>query len=73
MKADACIHLRWYNKNKAVTGSKCNHVTGTKVKCTSQLKLFRLKKNLEKFPGGSVVKTSCFQDKGCGFDPWSGN
>ena len=25
------------------------------------------------FPGGPVVKTVCFQCKGHGFDPWSGN
>ena len=25
------------------------------------------------FPGGPVVKTSHFQCRGCGFDPWSGN
>ena len=24
-------------------------------------------------PGGPVVKTPCFQCRGCGFDPWSGN
>ena len=23
-------------------------------------------------PGGPVVKTPCFQCRGCGFDPWSG-
>ena len=25
------------------------------------------------FPGGPVVKNLCFQGKGHGFDPWSGN
>ena len=25
------------------------------------------------FPGGPVVKTPCFQCRGRGFDPWSGN
>ena len=25
------------------------------------------------FPVGPVVKTLCFQSRGCGFDPWSGN
>ena len=25
------------------------------------------------FPGGSVVKTTCFQCREHGFDPWSGN
>jgi hypothetical protein len=25
------------------------------------------------FPGGPVIKTLCFQYKGHGFDPWSGN
>ena len=25
------------------------------------------------FPGSPVVKTPCFQCRGCGFDPWSGN
>ena len=25
------------------------------------------------FPGGPVVKTLCFQCRGHGFDPWSGN
>ena len=27
----------------------------------------------EDFPGGPVVKTPCFQCRGLGFDPWSGN
>ena len=25
------------------------------------------------FPGGPAVKTLCFQCRGYGFDPWSGN
>ena len=25
------------------------------------------------FSGGPVVETLCFQCRGCGFDPWSGN
>ena len=25
------------------------------------------------FPGSPVVKTPCFQYRGCRFDPWSGN
>ena len=25
------------------------------------------------FPGGPVVKTLCFECRGCGFNPWSGN
>ena len=25
------------------------------------------------FPSGPVVKTPCFQSRGCGFDPWLGN
>ena len=25
------------------------------------------------FPGGPAVKTPCFQCRGYGFDPWSGN
>ena len=32
-----------------------------------------LKWNIGNFPGGPVVKTPCFQWRGCGFDPWSGN
>lgn len=36
-------------------------------------KIIQIKKILEKFPGGSVVKISRFQYKGWGFDPWSGN
>ena len=30
-------------------------------------------KILEDFPCGPVVRTPCFQCRGCGFDPWSGN
>ena len=32
-----------------------------------------LKSSNRDFPGRPVVKTLCFQRKGLGFDPWSGN
>ena len=35
--------------------------------------LLPLKKLPRDLPGGPVVKTSCFQHRGYGFDSWSGN
>ena len=32
-----------------------------------------LKDGGESFPGGVVVKSACFQCRGHGLDPWSGN
>ena len=33
---------------------------------------FHFLRSLGDFPGSTVVKTPCFQSRGCGLDPWSG-
>ena len=44
----------------------------TKNKQIRIIIFFKKEKN-ENFPGGPVAKLLCFQCRGCGFNPWSGN
>ena len=55
-----------------LTDTARNHVLPAIWASLSLVKLTH-RTNHQHFPGSPVVKTPCFQGRGCGFNSWSGN
>ena len=66
-----CVYRRRENKilyrQKQLAGRLSNNIKHLIQTYTMNISLTR------DFPGGPMVKTPCFQCRGCRFNPWWGN
>ena len=66
------INLRYADYTTLMAESE-EELKSLLMKVKEQSEKVGLKLNIRDFPGGSVAKTLCFQCRGPGFKPWSGN